>query len=72
MIPRSWSSVSTASSSKRVRTGRCSCRRSRSSRVGDVGRLLDRLAGKAGLPADGWKTARLSVFRAEVFGESRR
>jgi len=37
----------------------------------NVDQLLERLAGKAGLPADGWKTARLSVFRAEVFGESR-
>lgn len=32
-------------------------------------RLLERLSLKAGLPADGWKGAELSTFRAEVFGD---
>lgn len=35
----------------------------------DVPSLLAHLARKAGLPAEGWKDARLAVFEAEVFGE---
>ena len=35
----------------------------------DVGELLRQLARKAGLRSDEWAGARLSVFRAEVFGE---
>jgi AmmeMemoRadiSam system protein A len=35
----------------------------------DVPTLLAQLARKAGLPPDGWRDARLSVFEAEVFGE---
>lgn len=31
--------------------------------------LLEHLALKAGLPRDGWRGARLSVFRAEAFSE---
>jgi AMMECR1 domain-containing protein len=35
-----------------------------------VGELLEHLARKAGLPADAWRSAALSVFRSENFGES--
>lgn len=35
----------------------------------DRATLLDRLARKAGLPGDGWRGGRLSVFEAESFGE---
>jgi AmmeMemoRadiSam system protein A len=35
----------------------------------DVATLLGQLARKAGLPPDGWRDGRLSVFEAEVFGE---
>jgi AmmeMemoRadiSam system protein A len=31
--------------------------------------LLDQLARKAGLPADAWRTGRLSTFQSERFGE---
>ncbi len=34
-----------------------------------VGQLLEQLSLKAGLPRDGWVGGRLSVFRAEVFGD---
>jgi MEMO1 family protein len=34
-----------------------------------VRELLEHLALKAGLPRDGWKEAKLSVFQAEVFGK---
>jgi MEMO1 family protein len=33
--------------------------------------LLENLALKAGLPADGWRTATLATFQAEVFSERR-
>jgi AmmeMemoRadiSam system protein A len=35
----------------------------------DRTQLLEQLARKAGLPADGWRGARLSVFQAEAFEE---
>ena len=35
----------------------------------DVARLLEQLARKAGLRADGWRAANLRIFQAEVFGE---
>lgn len=35
----------------------------------DVARMLEQLAKKAGLPADGWRAADLRIFQAEVFGE---
>ena len=36
----------------------------------DAAQLLEQLARKAGLPADGWRGADLSVFHAEVFDEA--
>ena len=36
-----------------------------------TGKLLEQLALKAGLPADGWRGAALAVFEAEIFGEPR-
>ena len=36
----------------------------------DADELLNQLARKAGLQEDAWRDAELSVFRAEVFGES--
>jgi AmmeMemoRadiSam system protein A len=38
----------------------------------DRAALLEHLARKAGLPADGWRGGQFSVFEAEVFGEPKR
>jgi len=38
----------------------------------DTRQLLEHLARKAGLPADGWQGAELRTFQAEVFGEDER